>query len=198
MEHGELHVAAGPMCAGKTTYLMSNGNSHIMCGFDVVYINSIVDVRSDTNISTHNVLFGDNVEEKFSKEQFRATKVSKLADASDLVEAGDVVLIDEAQFFPDLVETVCKWVDDQNKIVFVAGLNSDFKRQPFGSICQLLALADSVQILHSYCKFCEKKSRQKAIFTTRLTSDADEIIIGGTDIYAPVCRYHYIMSHHLS
>lgn len=194
MENGELHIALGPMFAGKTTWLLQQANSHIMTGFKVLYLNSSIDIRSDSNISTHNALMGNDVEAKFDKDAFTAMKVHSLGDVDEkTLSSFDVVLIDESQFFLDLNETVIEWVDNLKKIVFIVGLNGDFKRDLFGSLYKLIPHCDSFQILNSYCRFCEKKSRKKAVFTKRLTMDDAEILIGGKDTYAPVCRHHYKM-----
>ena len=68
-----------------------------------------------------------------------------------------MVAIDEAQFFPDLLDFCRVAVDIEGKHVIVAGLSGDFKRQRFWQLLELMPLADSITQLTSKCAFCEQE-----------------------------------------
>jgi thymidine kinase len=98
-----------------------------------------------------------------------------------------VILINEGQFFDDIVDWVTVAVEKYHKKVYICGLNSDYKRNKFGNWLDLETISDNVVMLHSFCSKCKKKD---AIFTHRLTKDIELELIG-TDCYIPVCRKCY-------
>lgn len=99
-----------------------------------------------------------------------------------------VIAIDEAQFFGDLVEFVVHAADVHKKTVYVAGLDGDFQRQRFGRMLDLVPHADSVTKLVSRCAFCNNA----ALFSLRISAEQGQDLVGGTDKYRPACRSHYI------
>ena len=99
-----------------------------------------------------------------------------------------MVFIEEAQFFNNLYEFVNKHLI--NKSFVIAGLDGDFKRNPFGDILKLIPLADKVKKLNALCKFC--KDGTEAPFTKRLIVSDEIKLVGGSDSYASVCRKHYL------
>jgi len=95
----------------------------------------------------------------------------------------EVIAIDEAQFFSDIVEK-SELFCNSGKIVIIAALDGTFERKPFGRILELIPLAEQVQKLSAVCFSCGKD----ACYTKRL-SDCKEIeLIGGEEMYKPVCR----------
>ncbi|RVW33620.1 Pentatricopeptide repeat-containing protein [Vitis vinifera] len=107
---------------------------------------------------------------------------------SDAYDELDVIGIDEAQFFGDLYEFCCKAADHDGKTVIVAGLDGDYLRRSFGSVLDIIPLADSVTKLTARCEICGKR----AFFTLRKTAEKKTELIGGADVYMPVCRQHYV------
>ena len=108
------------------------------------------------------------------------------------------IAIDEAQFFPDLVEFCATAADHDGKVVYVAGLDGDFKRQPFplngqSPMMQLVPLADCVDKYLAKCRYCMKD----APFTLRTIQDERSVLVGGADMYVPVCRKHYMEKSHV-
>ena len=93
------------------------------------------------------------------------------------------ILIDEAQFFPNLVSFVSYAADVCGKHVVVAGLSGDYRRRPFGEVMQLVPLADAWQMIHATCHTCQAP----AIFTVRLDEREGEgegvVQVGGEDLY---------------
>ncbi|MCL7047328.1 hypothetical protein MKW94_004843 [Papaver nudicaule] len=102
----------------------------------------------------------------------------------------DVIGIDEAQFFDDLYDFCCKAADHDGKTVVVAGLDGDYLRRRFGSVLDIVPLADSVTKLTARCEICGKR----AFFTSRKTEDTETELVAGSDVYKPVCRQHYVDS----
>ena len=94
--------------------------------------------------------------------------------------------VDEGQFFPDLVEYVEKWAN-RGKIVIVAALDANYKREPFGNVIELLPLAETIKKLSAVCLDCGKK----ASFSKRITENKTEKLIGGLNEYKVVCRPCY-------
>lgn len=119
-----------------------------------------------------------------------AVKARTLAEVNEMVAQFDVVAIDEGQFFEDIVEITDKWAN-QGKIVVVAALDATFERkvraanQPFGRVCELVAIAETVQKLSAVCLSCS----EWAYFTLKLDGSRKDVTdIGGIEKYHPVCR----------
>lgn len=182
---GTLEIVAGPMFSGKTTELLRRLKCESAIGFRVMYINHTQDTRG-RNFSTHNELYTSKIE---GVRFLSLSKLSFLKDVSDV----DIIGIDEAQFFPDLVEEVVRMVEELGKHVIVAGLNGDFRRKPFGRILELEPKADSYTRLRSYCIDCSKQSvRTFALFTFRTALEQEVVLTGGKEEYIPVCRMCYV------
>jgi len=95
----------------------------------------------------------------------------------------------KVNFFPDVV-SFCEQMANLGKVVIVAALDGTFQRKPFGSILELVPLAEDVTKLTAVCVVCQGQ----ASFSKR-TSDEQEIeIIGGEDKYIAVCRACYHLS----
>jgi thymidine kinase len=198
LHRGTLVMRIGPMFSSKTTWL-----NHILTefadkDFSVLKITHYDDIRSDVAMcddsgSTHN-----------SSYTSLSPKVKRLR-AMDLtsidVTKYHTIGIDEAHFFSDLKETVESWVENLGKHVRLVGLDGTFARRKFGQVLDLIPLADNVKKLSADCRPCLNElkcfdfhgniSGIKAPFTKRLVVSNDEKLIGGSDIYIPVCRYHY-------
>lgn len=101
----------------------------------------------------------------------------------------DIILIDEVQFFSDLI------IDEIQKYFYhikfvVAGLSKDYQDKPFGPMPKLLALADVVTKLKAVCKNCRDYN---ATFTYRENSIDSQILIGGEEIYSALCKKCYFL-----
>ena len=174
---GEIQVIYGPMFSGKSTELLRrirrfrirNDSCVLLKTKDNRYLDD------DDKVVTHDqhnfleALSCDNLFEKFEE-----------------VKHFDVVGIDEGQFFKDIIP-FCEDLANLGKIVIVACLDSDFRREPFGSICQLIAKAEKITKLSSICHYC----KDDAAFSVRITSETEIKVIGGRDKYRPVCRSCY-------
>lgn len=100
----------------------------------------------------------------------------------------DVVGVDEAQFFdPGLIEVV-QQLADQGVRVIIAGLDMDFKRQPFGPMAALCAIADSVDKIHAICMECGRLAN----YSYRLVEGDQQVMLGEMQSYSPFCRRCYL------
>ncbi|KAM7506351.1 hypothetical protein LguiB_005255 [Lonicera macranthoides] len=112
----------------------------------------------------------------------------RLSIGPDAYDKLEVIGIDEAQFFEDLYDFCSKAADHDGKTVIVAGLDGDYLRRRFGSVLDIIPIADSVTKLTARCEVCGKR----ASFTLRKTEETKTEVIAGADVYMPVCRKHYV------
>lgn len=101
----------------------------------------------------------------------------------------DVVGIDEAQFFDDGLIDVCRQLANNGIRVIIAGLDMDFKGNPFGPMPQLCAIADEVSKVHAICVKCG----DLASFSHRTVKNDKQVLLGETAEYEPLCRECYLV-----
>jgi len=179
---GEIHVIVGPMFAGKTTALVCRIKSESNTGRNVAMIKSSKDTRyAIDSVVTHD---GTNFP-CWALPNLLSFRERIGAEAYDKV---DVIGINEAQFFDDLYDFCCNAADHDGKTVIVAGLDGDYLRRSFGSVLDIIPLADSITKLTARCELCGKR----AFFTLRKTDETKTELIGAADVYEPVCRQHYV------
>ncbi|KAF8083692.1 hypothetical protein N665_0756s0010 [Sinapis alba] len=181
---GEIHVVVGPMFSGKTTTLLRRILSERESGKKVAVIKS----DKDNRYCTESIVTHDG--EKFPCWPLPDLSSFKERFGFDAYENRlDVIGIDEAQFFGgDLYEFCREAADKEGKTVIVAGLDGDYLRRRFGSVLDLVPIADTVTKLTSRCEVCGKR----ASFTLRKTEERATELIGGAEVYMPVCRSHYV------
>jgi len=166
-----LRLILGPMFSGKTTELMRV--YHQQCKGVVV-----------VNFAEDRVRFCKDEEDvlvSHSGAMVPCVYATSLAEVD--FAAADVILINEGQFFDDLVPQVTRLVNDLGKEVHVAGLDGDFQGKRFGQLLDLIPECDEVVKLCAVCN-CNKP----APFSRRLTRETEQRVIGGSERYAPVCR----------
>lgn len=181
-----LDLIFGPMFSGKTTELMRRLNICADAKYKVLYINSIVDVRENRGFSTHN----DCLKET---EKITFVHTKNLNDINEMARRYDILGIDEAQFFPDLKEFCLNMCETYHKKIFVAGLNGDFERKPFGQMNDLITFCDSITKLSPFCSSCRSRFgiMKPALFSKRLIESKETILVGKSESYIPVCRDCY-------
>ena len=180
MATGYLGLFMGCMYSGKTSRLITIYNECKQSGKSVCVINYTGDTRYHPELmSSHD------------KVMIPCKKVLNIYDAfrndTELLKKTDVFLINEGQFFPDLFEVVKLLVNFHKKIVYVGGLDGDFEMKQFGELIKLIPIATAYEKLYAKCATCG----EKASFTKRLTTDTEQTLIGGKDMYIPVCRTCY-------
>lgn len=181
---GYLELIIGPMFSGKTSELLNIYKQCSFCNIPVSIINHSIDKRyHETMISSH---------DKIMVECMAASNLTSLwtdlnNEHNKLLRESDIILINEGQFFPDLYAIVVDMLNN-NKKVYICGLDGDFERNKFGTILDLIPLCDTVRKLKSLCSSC--KDGTPGIFTIRLTDEKDQTVVGN-DNYIPVCRKCY-------
>ena len=179
---GYLELAIGPMFSGKTTWLTNLHKQCTFCNMRVVVVNFAGDTRYTTAgeslLSTHDrtmipCIMCSSIEELESR-------------CAEELEAADVLLINEGQFFGDIMR-VLHFVD-AGKRVHICGLDGDFEKKRIGAFLDLIPHCDKVCKLTSLCSIC--RNGKEAIFSFRTTSETDQIVIG-CDNYLPLCRACY-------
>jgi thymidine kinase len=175
---GYLEIILGCMYSGKTSKLISIYKHNKIAEIPTCVINYIHDDRYDKNdMSTHDGLTipCKKVEKLFEMCSSNNSKIFKTTQA---------FIINEGQFFEDLFDFVYMLVNKYKKKVYVGGLDGDFQMKKFGTILDLIPLCDKVEKLKAICNICKRP----ASFTKRITKDKRQEIIGGTEMYIPVCR----------
>ncbi len=170
---GWIEVICGSMFSGKTEELIRRINRSLIAKLSVRLFKPAIDTRyHHHDIVSHN----DN--------SIRSVPVSKAADILDHAGDCDVVGIDEAQFFDQEIVSVCNTLANKGKRVIVAGLDMDFKGEPFGYIPQLLSTAEYVTKVHAICMVCG----DVASYSFRLTPADNQVMLGETSTYEARCR----------
>lgn len=188
---GKLELVLGTMFSGKTSYILSKIAFFADLGFKILYINIEFDNRSDDTFSTHNPFLNSKEYTKKGNIEKNVTmiKTKELKDIS--YQDYDIILIDEAHFFLDLVEYV-KILLENKKYVIIGSLIADFKGNKFGQVIDLIPICDEVHRLQAYCAKCaESKKCRVAIYSKRVSQCNETVEIGGSEKYIPVCRSHY-------
>lgn len=171
---GKIEVIIGPMSSGKTTELMRRINRLKFSKktiIEVRYGDDSIDITHDNN-------------------QKRGKKIKLLSEIyKEVIEYGyNVIAIDEGQFILDLVEYCETFANKHNMIVLVAGLDSDYKRDPFQNICNLIAKAESVTKLTAICCLCDSENGS---FSHRTINENKIEMIGS--MYKACCRKCYFI-----
>ena len=187
-QEGYLELIIGPMFSGKTTQIIQIHNNYSYIGKNVAVINYAEDKRyHDSMLSTHDhkmipCILSHNIETLWNEP-------NSINDYYHILRNADVILINEGQFFKNLKSIVIDMVENHNKIVYICGLDGDFKREKFGELLDLIPYCDKVTKLTSLCSVC--RNGKKGLFSCRVTKETAQVVIG-SDNYKPLCRSCYL------
>lgn len=185
--HGSIEVVCGSMFSGKTDELIRRLVRATIARQNVQVFKPAIDVRYAVEKVTSHA--GSN---------FDATPVEKSIDIlGKLNEKTTVVGIDEAQFFdPDIVQ-VAQQLAARGIRVLVAGLDTDFRGEPFGPMPVLMSVAESVDKLHAICMVCgdEASRTQRLVNGKPARFDDPVVIVGASEMYEARCRVHHEVPH---
>ena len=171
---GWIEVVCGSMFSGKTEELIRRLNRAKIAKQKVEIFKPAIDTRYDINdVVSHN------------ENTIRSTPIQSSQDMLLLAGNSDVVGVDEAQFFDEELTDVCVKLANQGIRVIVAGLDMDFAGKPFGSIPNLLAVAEYVTKVHAICVQCG----EVASYSYRLTNEEKQVLLGETEAYEARCRH---------
>ena len=176
--HGCLEVVCGSMFSGKTEELLRRIKRARLARQRVQLFKPRVDNRYDAvKVVSHEGANADALPVSSADELRR----NVLADTA-------VVGIDEVQFFDDSVVGVCEHLADRGVRVIVAGLDQDYRGQPFGPIPALMATAEYVTKLHAVCASCGGQ----ACRSQRLVASEGQLFVGGAAAYEARCRRCFV------
>ena len=202
MKSGRLELIIGPMFASKSTEVIRRINRYRAKNLRVLVINHSINNRyGSQHITTH-----DSTELKCCLILDKLKTIWE--EHMEEYEEADIIAIEELQFFEDSFEFVTTAMDRDHKQVIAAGLVSDYKRERFGCVLDLIPHAEEILHLKAYCALCEdivdgcftKRIINKDVNTNIRNMDEkdigedklEQIIVGEKDTYVTVCRYHYL------
>ena len=171
--YGWIEVICGSMFSGKTEELIRRLKRAKIAKQRVEIFKPLIDTRYDeTMVVSHD----DN--------QIHSTPVPAAANIRLLADGCDVVGIDEAQFFDDEIVAVCNDLANKGVRVVVAGLDMDFKGNPFGPMPNLMATAEYVTKVHAICK----RTGNLANYSHRIANGDSLVLLGENQEYEPLRR----------
>jgi thymidine kinase len=175
-KRGWIEVVCGSMFSGKTEELIRRLRRAQFAKQKVEIFKPQIDTRyHEEKVVSH------------QGNEIMSTPVPASSNILLLANDVDVIGIDEAQFFDMELVNVCKQLADSGVRVIVAGLDMDFKGNPFGPMPDLLACAEYVTKVHAICMNCGSLAH----ISHRKTTDTNLVLLGETDSYEPLCRDCY-------
>jgi thymidine kinase len=185
MKHhtGSIEVVTGSMFCGKTDELIRRLRRATIARQKVQVFKPLIDDRYSA--------------EKVTSHAGGEYDANPIQSAKEIIErlgpATTVVGIDEAQFFDDEIIPICQQLADQGVRVIVAGLDTDFRGEPFGPMPILMAKAEIVDKLHAICMVCgEPASRTQRLVDGFPAHYHDPVVIvGASELYEARCRKHH-------
>ena len=172
-QFGWIEVICGSMFSGKTEELIRRLKRAQFAKQKVEIFKPMVDTR-----------YNEDMVVSHDSNEIRSTPVPAAANIRIVGDTCDVVGIDEAQFFDDEIVTVCNDLANKGVRVVVAGLDMDFKGNPFGPMPALMATAEYVTKVHAICT----RTGNLANYSFRKSSNDNLVFLGETEEYEPLSR----------
>jgi thymidine kinase len=170
---GWIEVITGPMFSGKTEELIRRVRRAIFANQKVGIFKPSLDKRySDYQVVSH-----DN-------NRLTSIPVNQSNEIHAIASTYNVIGIDEAQFFDQNLTISCIKLANMGIRVIVAGLDMDYKGNPFGPMPDLLSIAEYVTKLTAICVECGNPAH----FSHRISKQKEQIVLGEKDKYIPLCR----------
>lgn len=189
MKHhtGSLEVITGSMFCGKTDELIRRLRRAAIARQKVQVFKPAIDNRyAVEKVTSH------------AGTEFEALPIQNAAEIlPNLQPETTVVAVDEAQFFDNGIVEIVQQLADEGKRVIVAGLDTDFRGEPFGPMPVLMSKAEVVDKLHAICMICGESASR----TQRLVNGAPAyyedpvVIVGAAELYEARCRQHHQVPH---
>ena len=183
IESGSVEVIVGSMFSGKTEEMIKRLRRAKIARHKIQVFKPTIDNRyAENKLASH------------SGHEFEAVPVKEVQEIKELLEKDtSIVAIDEAQFFNDEIIPFVQELANEKIRVIVAGLNMDFRGEPFGPVPTLMAQAEILDTCHAICMVCGGE----ATFTQRLIDgepakyDDPIVIVGAAELYEARCRGHH-------
>lgn len=170
---GSIEVICGSMFSGKTEELIRRMKRAQFAKLKIEIFKPAIDVRYD-----------DNAVVSHDSKSIPSTAVTHSSAILLLSAETKVVGIDEAQFFDNELPHVCVKLANKGVRVIVAGLDMDFKGEPFGPMPALMAMAEHVTKVHAVCMQCGAPAN----YSFRIADNRETVLLGEKDNYEPRCR----------
>ena len=185
LKPGFLEVFCGPMKSGKSLEIIHRVNKlKYMTDSKYLFFKPKIDTRDS------------KIRSRYGAEE-SCIIVENSKDILGFVNGEKLVAIDEAQFFDEGIVEVIKVLLEKDVNVVVAGLDLDFKGEPFGPMPSILSVANKVRKLTAICDF--KSCNNIGRFTQRIIDgeparfDSPTILVGGDEKYEVRCRKHHVV-----
>ncbi len=180
---GWIEVICGSMFSGKTEELIRRLKRSKFANQKVEIFKPKLDTRyDDIKVVSHD------------SNAILSTPVASSKEILTLANGFDVIGIDEAQFFDMELPSVCEKLVLRGIRIIVAGLDMDYKGEPFGPMPNLLAIAEYITKVHAICPHCGNL----AVHSYRLSAEEGTVLLGEKDRYEPRCRTCYQMGNILN
>jgi thymidine kinase len=181
--HGSIEVVCGSMFSGKTDELIRRLVRATIAKQKVQVFKPAIDIRyAVEKVASH------------TGSTYDAIPVEKAAEIRSRLDGDTTVVgIDEAQFFDAEVVAVAQELAARGVRVIVAGLDTDFRGEPFGSMPILMAEAENVTKLHAICMVCgdDASRTQRLVNDKPARYDDPVVIVGASEMYEARCRLHH-------
>lgn len=182
-QSGWVEVVCGSMFSGKSEELIRRVRRAQFAKQKIVVFKPKIDDRySKKSVVSHNGT------------TFTAIPVSSSNEMFQFIDAEvDLIAIDEVQFFDQEVVKVIQRLADEGYRVIAAGLDQDFRGEPFGQMPELMAIAEQVTKLQAVCAVCgSPASRTQRLINGKPASYHDPVImVGAAEAYEARCRHHH-------
>ncbi|MFT4398970.1 thymidine kinase [Bacillus sp. SW14] len=182
-QSGWLELICGSMFSGKSEELIRRVKRATYAKQEVRVFKPVIDNRySEDAVVSHN---GTSM---------KSYVISSAADIWDHIsERTDVIAVDEVQFFDQEIVEVLSSLADKGYRVIAAGLDMDFRGEPFGVVPDIMAIAESVTKLQAVCSVCgSPASRTQRLIDGKPASYDDPVIlVGASESYEARCRHHH-------
>lgn len=175
-QFGWIEVICGSMFSGKTEELIRRLKRAQFARQKVEIFKPAIETR-----------YHDEMVVSHDANEIRSTPVTSSAMLKLLAQGCDVVGIDEGQFFDDGIVSVCNELANSGVRVIVAGLDMDFKGNPFGPMPALMATAEYVTKVHAVCT----RTGNLANYSFRKANNDNLVLLGETEEYEPLSRAAY-------
>jgi thymidine kinase len=177
---GWIEVVCGSMFCGKTEELIRRVRRAKIARQKIQVFKHSLDARyAEREVASHNGM------------QLEAHPVETTAQLQRQLESDTTVIaIDEGQFFDDRLAALCEELADQGARIIVAGLDMDFRGEPFGPMPQLMARAERIDKLQAICVRCggPASHTQRLIDGRPAAYDDPIIMVGANEVYEARCR----------
>ena len=175
-KYNSIEIICGPMFSGKTKTLIARVNEVIKKHEKISIFKPFIDDRYSQNyIVSHD------------KKRIKCNTINTSEQILDYKNDSEIFAIDECQLFDIEIINVCKKLAENNKRIIIAGLDKDYKAEPFKQMEYLIKLSNHITRLNAICVKCG----DDANFSYRITDETDLVVIGKDEKYEARCKKCY-------